>query len=252
VRFRLASRAAVTLCLAVAGVTASPSAAARPAPAQTNWSVVQASGKIVWTLESVPFAYQGFRSAVGEITERWHYLGHGPEVSFPFTTLRRLAPPGSPAFSFPIRPVKGTLSGHASGALTDGTSGGCSSNLSSLPNNFGHNATLDMASIDRRHLALWTTAEDPTDLLTLEPCTTQLGNLGGFPSAQPDQKGRPRVDPTPISRLRIDPSARGNRGKQVKLNLRAEFNLVVTTADGRRHIVGTETTTATLKLRLKS
>ena len=125
-----------------------------------------------------------------------------PEVSFPFTSMRPLAPPGSPTMSFPIRPIRGTLSGHASGALTDGTTGGCSSNLSSLPNNFGESATLNMATIDKRHLALWTTAEDPTDLLITEPCATQLGNLGEFPNAQPDQKRKPDVHETPISMLR--------------------------------------------------
>ncbi len=242
---------AVVGCLVAAGGMAPASAAART-PAQTSWAVVQASGKIIWTLKSVPLGYQGFRSASGEITESWHYVGHGSEVSFPFTGMRPLAPPGSPAMSFPIRSIRGTLSGHANGALTDGTTGGCSSNLSSLPNNPGRSATLNMATIDKHHLALWITAEDPTDLLITEPCATQLGNLGGFPNAQPDQKRKPDVHETPISTLRIDASAPGNLGKQAKLNLKAEFNLVATTTDGRRHVVGTETTTATVRLKLIS
>jgi hypothetical protein len=219
---------------------------------QTNWNVVQASGKIVWTLESVPFDYLGFRTAGGEITELWHYLGHGPEVSFPFTTLRPLAPPGSPVMSFAIRPIKGTLGGRASGTLTDGTTGGCSANLANLPNNFGKNATLNEATIDRRHLALWVTAEPPTDLLTTDPCATALGPLGDFPAADPDQQHKPTVQKTPVSTLRLDPVVRKNRGKLVVLHLKAQFNLVVTTTDGKRHVVGTETTTATVKLKLKS
>ena len=235
-----------------AGGVASPATAAGFLPAQTNWTVVQASGKIVWTLESVPLDYLGYRTASGEITERWHYLGHGPLVSFPFTSLRPLAPPGSPGFSVPIRPIKGTLAGQASGALTDGTTGGCSSNLANLPNPPSNGATLNMASIDRRHLAIWTTAEDPTDLLTTDPCATELGNLGEFPAADPDQHSKPSVHKTPISTLRIDPSLRRNRGKRVRLNLEADYKLVVTTSDGHRHVVGTETTTATVVLKLKS
>ena len=228
VRNRAVILAAVMSCAAATGgaIVASPAAAF--VPAQTNWTVVQASGKIVWTLESVPFGYQGFRSGTGQITEFWHYLGHGPEISFPFTTLRGLAPPGSPVVSFPIRPVTGTLAGNANGTLTDGTTGGCSAKLTSLPNNFGRNATLNMASLDKRHLALWTTAEDPRDLLTSEPCATQLGALGSFPAAEPDQKTKPTVGRTPVSVLRIDPSRPANRGKRVRLNLRAEFNLILT------------------------
>lgn len=239
----------VTGCLLGASCLV-PSGAAARTIFQTNWNVVQASGKIVWTLESVPLDYQGFRTASGDITELWHYLGHGPEISFPFTTLRPLAPPGSPTFSFPIRPIKGTLGGQASGALTDGTTGACSANLGSLPNST--NAKLNEATIDRRHLALWVTVEDPTDLLTVEPCATGLGPLGTFPAAQPDQQHKPTVQPTLVSVLRLDPVVRGNRGKVVVLHLKAEFNLVVTTTDGKRHVVGTETSTATVKLKLKS
>jgi hypothetical protein len=243
--------AAACVVLGGAGL-AVPATAVGFVPAQTNWNVVRASGKVVWTLESVPFDYLGFRTASGEVTELWHYTGHGSMVTFPFTALRPLGPPGSPTYNFPLRPIKGTLSGHASGIQTDGTSGGCSSNLANLPNPPSNGAMLNMATIDKRHLAVWTTAEDPTDLLTTDPCATQLGVFSAFPAADPDQQNKPIVHETPISRLRIDPTLRRNRGKRVQLNLEADYDLVVTTTDGKRHVVGTEKTTAIVVLKLRS
>jgi hypothetical protein len=218
-------------------------------PAQTTWQVTRASGSVTWELDSVPSGYLGYQSASGEVVEHWHYLGGGPRITFPFTALRPLGPPGSPAYNFAIRPVKGDLSGHGSGTLTDGTSGSCSSDLSSLPNLPGRNATLWMAKLDRSHLALWITAENPTDLFDAEPCATALGStVGQFPTAQPDQENAPTVAPTKTGVLRIDPSH--HAGKRLVLHVRARFQLVVNTADGQRHVVGFEQTRATLILRL--
>jgi hypothetical protein len=241
--------AATVLILGALAMSASPAAAR--APAQTNWQVVRASGKITWELDSVPFGYLGYQSASGEVTEHWHYLGGGPQVSFPFTSLRPLGPPGSSTFNFQIRPIAGNLSGHGSGMLTDGAAGSCSSDLTSLPNLPGRNATLWMAKMGRSHLALWITAENPTDLFDAEPCASALGStVGQFPTAQPDQRHEPTVEPTRTSVLRIDPFH--HAGKRLVLHLKAKFNLVVNTTDGHAHVVGSEMTTATLILRLRS
>lgn len=249
VRTRVTVLATVAGCVLAAGGAELASQAAGFVPSQTTWKVQKASGKIVWALDSYPSGANGFKSASGHITEHWDYVGHKAEVTFPFTALRPLGPPGSPAYSSFISPIAGTMSGHATGTLNDGESASCSGKLSKLPNDPGRNATLWMASLGKGHLALYTTAEDPNDFLTTDPCASQFGNIGTQPTAYPDQKRKPTVTPTKTSELRIDPTT--HKGKEVQLDLRAEFNLIVTTADGVRHVAGTETTTATLELKLK-